>query len=251
VRVYTSNTKYVGTHGYKLKAGFTNLVIGEPAADGSTGGGSSMLNFSLHTVAGTVRVKKTRGSGLAGKPPVQLLPGENTVDVVVDAGAVVGIGTDVIGESATMNDLQTNGGRVEVGSGVTFAGTTPSINFSPKGGTVTLRGSVASVNQDAGNLITEGSGTITTANIAGTLIANSTGTITTLEVKNNGVADFSQSTAPRTVTNATVVGPAAKILANNGEPLSITFTNGVDFIDGASTTQCDMGDEVNAAYTAA
>lgn len=252
VRIYTSNTKAIGAHGYKLKAGFTNLVIGEPSQDGGSGGGSSMLNFSLHTVAGTVRVKKTRSSGLAGKPPVQLLPGENTVDVVVDTGCVVGIGTDIVGESATMNDLQTNGGRVEIGSGVSFAGTTPSINFSPKGGNVTLRAAVATVNQDAGTLITEGTGGITTkANIAGTFISNSTGTVADVEVKNAGVLDLTQSTAPRIISNATIVGPAARILANNGEPLSITFTNGVDFIDGADTTQCSMGDEVNAAYTAA
>ena len=249
VRVFTSCTKHVGTHGYKLAAGFTNLLIGETPQDGGSGGGSSMLNFSLHTVAGTVRVKKTRSTGLLGKPPVQILPGENTVDVVVDANCVVGIGTDLSGESGTMNELQAHGGRVEVGSGISFAGAAPAINQT--GGSVVARGSVATVNQDAGTLTTEGGGTITTANVAGELVANSTGTIGTLEVKNNGRADFTKSTAARIVSAAYVVGPSARISANNGKPLSITFTDGVRFVDGASTTQCDMGDEVKATYAAA
>lgn len=248
VRVYTSFTKNLGALGYKLRFGCTNCLVGEPATGGGSTGGSALINLGFHTVAGTARIKGTRNTGTSGKPSVQLLPNENTFDVIVEGG-VVGIGTDVPAEAAALNELHVHGGKVEVGEGTTFGGAAPAVNQTD--GEVTLRGSVATVNQDAGTITTEGSGTITTAHVAGTLVANSTGTITTLEVKNNGVADFTHSTAPRTVTNATVVGPGAFIRANNGKPLSVTFTTGVDCIDGADTNQVSMGDEVNVAFSAA
>lgn len=250
VRIFQSFSKTIGAlGGYKLKMGCTNCLIGEPAQDGSTGSGSSLINISFYTVAGTARVKKTRNTGTSNKPPVQLLPNENTFDIIVEPNAIVGIGTDVYGETVAMNELHMHGGRCEVGVGTTFGGSSPAINQT--GGDVILRGSVATINQDAGTITTEGSGTITTANIAGTLVSNSTGTITTLEVKGGGVADFTQSTAPRTVTNGTVVGTGARINANNGKALSVTWTTGVDCIDGADTTQVSMGDEVNVAFSAA
>jgi hypothetical protein len=233
--------------GTKLRIGATTVRIGDPSADGSSGGGSSLINLYI-TGATSIYVRKGRTGGTSNQPATQIQTDNNASDVTIDEGTV-GIGTDVYGETVTLNELIVNGGRVELGEGVTFSGTAPALHM--KAGTVVLRGAIATINQDAGSLRTEGTGAITTANIGGTLVANSTGTITTLQVQGAGLADFTQSTAARTVTNATVQGPTARIAADNGKPLTVTFTNGVDFIDGARTTQCDMGDEVNAAYTAA
>lgn len=43
-----------------------------------------------------------------------------------------------------------------------------------------------------------------------------------------------------------MVGLSARVSAGNGKPPSMTFTNGVELVDDAAPTHCDMGDEVNA-----
>lgn len=245
-----SFTKSLGAvGGTKLRIGATNVTIGESASDGSSGAGSSLVNLYI-TGATAVRVRKARGSGTSNLPATQIKLDNNASTVTVDEGSV-GIGTDVYGETVTMNALTVlGGGRVEIGEGVTFSGSGPAINQTA--GTIVQRCSVATINQDAGVLETAGAAAISSkANVAGTLVANGTGTIADVEVKGGGTLDLSRSTLARTVSAATVAGPGSKVLANCGIPLRITFTTGIDFVDGASTTQADMGDEVNAAYTAA
>jgi hypothetical protein len=238
--------------GRRLKAGMTSLVIGDAAADGGTSGGSSCVNLNLHTVAFTARVKRTRNTGTDGQPPVQIMCNNNTGTLTVEGG-VVGVGTDVASEAATLKQLTVRGGRVELGEGVSISGTNE--RLYQDGGEIVMRcglaGNDSAIYQSDGTLTTEGSGAIFAAHIGGTLIANSTGTISTLEVKDKGVADFTQSSVARTVSAATIVGPSARIEADNGVPLSVAFAAGIDFVDGAKTTQANLGTEVNAAYTAA
>ncbi|MCC6681632.1 MAG: hypothetical protein IT445_12085 [Phycisphaeraceae bacterium] len=108
---------------------------------------------------------------------------------------------------------------VEIGDGVTLT------TLQKTGGTCVLRTGATTVQNDAGQLRTEGSGAIATLNVlGGTVIPNSTGTITNLNAK-SGIVDFTRSLAARTVTNATI-DKGATIKADASV---VTITNKVGF----------------------
>lgn len=237
-------TYAVGQVGYPLKVGATSVVIGEAGSDGTSQNGSPLVNLNLGTGATSVTVKKTRASGLRGYAAVILAAVNAANKLTVEAGSVA-VGTSTPGDASTFSEvtLTASTARVELGTNVTLT------TFAQVGGDAVTRSSLTTLNQDAGTIRTEGTAAITTANVAGTITANATGTIGTLKVKGAGLADFTRSTAARTVTTARVLGPSARVLANNGKPLSVTFTGGILFTEGASTTQADMGDEVTASYS--
>jgi len=96
------------------------------------------------------------------------------------------------------------------------------------GGDVRIGCAATTIEQSGGEVLTYGSGAITTINVdGGTFIGRSTGTITTLRVGNGGAADFSTDPRSKTITNATITSGGVVDL-NNGNPQSITVTNGVD-----------------------
>lgn len=129
------------------------------------------------------------------------------------------------GETATLATLRVNYTEsvssdvsLIAGVGLTLA------TLHQSGGKVDLSKSPTTVTQIAGSLVVRGTTTATTLTIdGGETWWLSSGTITTLNVGNEGVADFSRDTTPRTVTNCNVYH-GGTILDPSG---SVTFTNGV------------------------
>lgn len=88
--------------------------------------------------------------------------------------------------------------NVQIGSGTTFT------TLTKYAGDVVLRCAVTTITQDAGSILTEGSGAITTiTNNGGTFITNSTGTITTFNGI-GGTLDASLSDIARTITTLNI-----------------------------------------------
>jgi hypothetical protein len=112
--------------------------------------------------------------------------------------------------------------NVHLAAGVTIA----TVNQS--GGELSTESNITTVDQSAGTLTTHGAASITTADIAGTAYLNGTGNITTLRVAGTGNADFSRNPRPRTVTNCEL-HKGATLNTDNGNLLSITFTNDISF----------------------
>jgi hypothetical protein len=114
------------------------------------------------------------------------------------------------------------------------------------GASATVRCAVASLdNGERCSVKTEGAGAVTTFATDGPTIINSTGTITNLHAETNADVDTTQTSKARTVTNAFAYG-AAKIKTD----INTTYTNGIDCLRGAKTTQIDAGDNVTVGITA-
>lgn len=241
----------IGTPTSPISAAVDTFTVGEEPSDGSLGAGSPQIcwNFggALSGYNGTtVRVLRTNTTGTSGLETLQLRGTHASNKCFVEGAAVVGWGTSFPAQAYTLSQINVThaNARVTLGSG----GTLTTVNQS--GGIIVLNCACTTINNTGGTIRTEGSGAITTANIdGGTLIANSTGTISTLDVGNGGVADFSRTSRARTVTTATIHG-TGRITAANGEARSVTFTNGVDCVDGASSSQVDFGTNVNVQQAA-
>ena len=223
----------------RLAISVTSLLIGEPNGDGSIGPGSNLIALNFGSNQNTTRVINANTSGTSGFAPIMLL-GTHASNALYVSSGWVGVGTDILGESSTYATVNVVGqdANVELGSGLTLT------TINQNSGRVTFRSNLTTLNQEGGEAISEGSGTITTADVGGRFVSNSTGTITTLNVQNGGIADFSQSPAARTVTTANVYG-TGQINAENGVPLSVTFTNPVNCYRGAKTTQVNFGPDVD------
>lgn len=233
LRIKQANAYNVGTTSYYLRIGATSVKIGEPAEDGATNAsGAQVINLDLGTAgASTVEVYNTRNTGSGGLPVLNLKGAHASHVLRVRAGSV-GIATIKPDDTANFPVVSTNGGYLKIASG-TSALTT----LTQSGGKVRLEAAATTVDQTAGELQTEGSGTITTANIGGKCIPNSTGTITTLNVQDKGLVDFGHSDAARTVTNANAYGSGRIEDPRN----VVNWTNGVDCRNGAETKQVNFG----------
>lgn len=228
----------------RLQVGATTVVIGEPAGDGSIGPGSSLIAFDFGAVTNTTRVLNAPQIGTSGFAPV-MLKGTATANKLVATSGWIAYGTNALNEAYTLQscDIIGEAANVELGGG----GTLTTINQTA--GRVLFRNNLTTLDQQGGIAVTEGTGTITTANIGGAMTSNSSGTITTANVINNGVLDLSGSTVSRTITNVIVRGTGRVIM-----PLTdynvITMTNGVDLLSGARSQQIENWTEVTLTASA-
>lgn len=143
-------------------------------------------------------------------------------------GGDVDVAMNTPGETATFATISATKGpgtsinpRVRISSGVTLT----TFNSSG-GGEHIVRCALTTLQNDGGNVRTEGSGAITTMNCtAGTITPNSTGTVTNMTAEGSGSIDMLRSRAARTVTTPTI---------KNGGTISadsayVTFTNKLAF----------------------
>lgn len=234
---------YLGTTLSPISAAVDTFIVGELTEDGSNPSGCQKICWNFGATASgyngtTVYVHRTNLTGLNGLEVLQL-QGTNASNVMHVLGACsVGWGVSFPGQAYTVATTNVSGdnARVRLGSG----GTLTTINQS--NGSILVEAAFTTLNQTGGTCRTEGSGAITTVNANGTFIGNSTGTITTLDVEDAGFGDFTKSPAARTVTNAYIHG-RGRIDAENGVAGSVTFTNGVDCLDGARTSQVNFGQQ--------
>lgn len=249
LRITSGFTKLVGTYSAgvvtRLQVSATNVVIGERLGDGSIGSGSQLIALDTGTNATTIRIESANTTGQAsGFAPILLKGSHSSNSISVNSGWV-GIGTYALGETVQFPTITVTGAdaNVEIGTGYTAgSGTTPKINQTA--GRVTFRHNLTTLNQEGGTAISEGTATITTADVGGIFVSNSTGTITTLNVQNGGLADFSQNPNARTVTNTNVYG-SGLINCDSGVPKHITFTNAIAIARGAKSTQVNFGPDLS------
>jgi trimeric autotransporter adhesin len=248
IRIKSSFTRNIGlvTTGAlsRLVVGCTTLVVGEPEGDGSVGPGSSLLAFNFSGVANTTRVLNTASVGTNGFAPL-MLKGTGTNNVLIVYSGFVGYATDVLNETSTLVrvDVLGQNSNVELGGGCTLT------TINQTGGVLSFRSAVTTFDQQGGTARSDGSGTITTATIGGEFVSNSTGTITTATVINGGNLDLSQNTAARTITTTIVRGTGILTLPSSDYD-RVTFTNGIDIVDGALSQQLRGLTNVNLALAA-
>jgi hypothetical protein len=230
----------------KIAAATTYLQIGPVVcnigtADASGNGvGSGRINLNFGSDPVTVNVYSTNTAATdAGMQPVRLI-GSNITAVNVYSGNVCI--APVFSETATVTTVNVLGQNANVYLGVGVTAT----NINVAAGTLTSYSTNATttVNVSGGTFSNFGTGTITTVNSnGGTYNHNGTATVTTLNI--TGIVSYANDPRAKTVTNCFVYG-GGNLNTNNGNPLSITFTNGINLKKtkiGAVTL--DLGNNYN------
>jgi hypothetical protein len=232
----------VGTLAAPLNFKVTTLDIGDVPPDGTTKTNPLIVNLKLGNVACAGTIRSTRNSGSSGRPPVQISCANSSSVFTVLGSSLVGFATSVNGETATVGTITVKDtARASCGAGLTLT------TINAEGGTALLSGAVTTIAYGKGAVSVSGSGNITTATIGSTFNWDSSGTITTLNVDGNGVANCYRGT----ITNCNLYGETSKIDASiSGIPLNCTFTNGIELLAGASSTQVDFGDNVKVTQAA-
>lgn len=229
VYILDTFTGTIGTADTPLKINPGDLFIHYPSGQ-SQANGSGRINLDLEAVACDVNIYGSKSSGSdSSLPPIRIIGtnASNTLNVTGSAKVGIAITDDEeVATFATVNTTQSTTGQtptLTLGRGCTLT----TINVGA--GTVTNRGAnVTTLRLTQGAYTALGSATHTTVNVrGGSLVYSSSGTVTTLTVERGGTADFSRDPRAKTVTNCTV-GEGGKLNLDNGNPLSITLTNGID-----------------------
>lgn len=245
-------SSYIGTPTTPIAAAATSFIVGEETEGGGSPAGCQQICWNLGgTTSGysgtTVEILKSNQTGLStsGLEVVQLCGTHSSNTMRVTGACSVGWGVSLPGQAYTVATVSVSGenAKVRLGSG----GTLTTINQS--GGSIVAEAAFTTLNQIGGKFRTEGTGAITTANVNGEFISNSTGAIATLDVEDNGFADFTKNPVARTVTSGFIHG-GGRIDTENGVANSITFTNGVDCLDGAHSRQVNFGQQVTVTPSA-
>lgn len=171
---FTGSTAYIGlpfrnANSYEeyretaLKISATTLVCR---------GATTRCKINVGSVQTAVSVFTTGTASETGRAAFQFI-GTNASNVVNVFGGTVGI-ADNDGEAATVATLRQTGGTVTCGTGATLT------TVSKSAGTLTVRSSTTTLNNDAGSLNIYGGTQTLVHHFAGTLTADGTCTITTL-----------------------------------------------------------------------
>ena len=169
-----------------------------------------------------------------GLEPIRLLGTHASNTLLVTGKATVGVATTNNAEVSTFASVTAgaSGGlpTINLGEGCTL--TTVAIG----GGTIRNRGAdVTTVSLSGGTYISQGSAVHGTVNVrGGTVFYNSDGTLTTAVVGGGATLDFSRDARAKTATNMSM-SRGAMLNLDNGSPLSVTITNGIDFVDCSPT----------------
>ncbi len=218
-----------------LRVGATQVNIGAQAdQEGATG--ASRLKLDTGSGQTQLNVLASSSSSADAGLPALRWKGTHAGNVVNVTRGQIALAGDTPGETATLSELNVgqqgdvaNDALVTVGSGVTVT------TVRQAGGVLYQLAGATTLWQSAGTCHVIGSGALTTARIAGIAYLGSTGAIGTLTVVGGGQADFSRDPRARTVTNC-ALHRGATLNLDNGFPLSITLTNGIEL------QQCQLTD---------
>ena len=234
VHVLDTYTGKIGQAATPMSVHPGDLFLHELTGIASTTG-SQRLNFDIEDAAcNVICTGSSSVAADAGSPPIRIIGSHssNTLTVSGDAYIGVAIGPGESAEYTTINTALNQSGigpTLLLGSGCTLT------TVEMGGGTITNRGSnITTLGVSNAKYISQGSCTHTLVNImpGGAVEHNSSGTITTLTIAGNGSFDLSADGRAKTITNATVAAGCTMNL-NNGNPLSVTFTNGIDISNAA------------------
>jgi hypothetical protein len=147
----------VGTTAGALKIGATLQEHGRLPDDGSTPGGSGLVNIDCGSNGFTAEVFSTKNIGTSGLAPLMLV-GSGTNNLYI-SGGTVGFATAKPGQTGTLTlGVVGPAGKLTTGSGATV--TTATNN----GGRLYVNGAVTTLNHNSGKTYTDGTGAITTLN---------------------------------------------------------------------------------------
>ncbi len=228
----------------------TLIRIGEHWGQGNPSG-SQRIKIDSGTVQSTINVSNSASNSADGTLEPIRWKGTHIAGLLNIFKGRVGIATTSAGEAAIVAELNVshlgnvaNDAKVSVGPNVTLA----AVNQS--GGVMTIQTAGATLTQLAGTTRTTGTGAWTTVIVGGVFIGQSAGTITTLTIAADGKADFSQDARPKTITNIDI-HKGGNLNIANGNPQSITMTNGVDLIRASdSDVTLDFGNHISIAVSA-
>lgn len=231
----------VGTILYALKIGATVCDLGGVAGDGSSAGGSALININFGSVQNTTIMRNSRNGGTKGRPPVQLV-GTHASNRLTLSGGTLGFGTATSGQSGALLNVTALRGSLLIGSAVTL--TAANSEIVNAGATVYVNSACLKIKASSGYTHVNGTGLLTTLDLRGstTVYLNNRPSgvvaITNL-LMNSGQATLDVRGDPRvlTITATTInAGQIARVLSNYAS--QITFTDGAvvsqDAADGAS-----------------
>jgi hypothetical protein len=109
----------VGSTTAPLQISATNWRIGQPASDGSSPSGTTLININFGSVQYTGRMLDSNSTGTSGLPTVNV-KGSHASNKIYMSGGTLGIGTALPGDTATVSAVSVTGGKLTVGSGVTW-----------------------------------------------------------------------------------------------------------------------------------
>jgi hypothetical protein len=230
-------TRLVGTETSPLACDADNVYIHE-ATGSPSAAGSRRINLDLGSNQANVVVYGSASTTAdVGLPQVRII-GTNASNTLYATGnASVGVAVGDATEVATFASINTardangNAPTIQLGAGCTLT------TIEAGAGVTINQGANVTTAVVSGTYRAQGTATHGTLEVrdGGVCRYNSTGTITTLEVHGGGAMDFSGDPQPKTVTNC-VLSQGASLHLNNGNPLSITFTNDIDL------DKCGVGD---------
>jgi hypothetical protein len=192
-----ANGNNVGTTTSKLRVGATVCNVGEKATDGSRQAGTALVNLDFGTAQTTCTVYGSKNTGTSGLEPV-MLAGSHADNALVVHDGIVGVATNLPGDTATFATVTVDGGTVNLGAGVTHA--TVKVLGTGK---VAQRAASTTTEVDGGTLATDGTfliGTLTANGGRCDLLHRNGGSdcVTTLNLR-GGAVDFSGNAAAATV----------------------------------------------------
>jgi hypothetical protein len=187
-------TGLIGTESSFLTINSTLVNIGT-----GTGAGSQRLNIDLGTVASTISITDSNGTGAdTNRAPIRINCNNTSSDFFI-AGATANVGImDEPDDSGSTGDINILAGQVVTGVGVTYT----AFNVSGSGTLVEIKQPTAAqtITVDDGNVTVGGTNAISAVvQRGGNYISNSTGTITTYTLR-GGTLDLQQSEEARTIT---------------------------------------------------
>jgi hypothetical protein len=222
---------FTGKIGQAAVAGAGYLKINTPLADigyhfaGGTpsGSGRVKLDFGSATAA-AITVHNSASSPAETNRPVVRLLAANAATVLNVRKGKVGIACESPTETSTLSAINesyvasvASDAELTIGAGVTLT------TLTKTGGKATLLCAATNVINRAGDLLTSGTGAITTLTVeGGTVTSNATGTITTLNA-DGGQIDFTKSTSARTLT--TLAARKGSTAVVSYDPAVLTVTN--------------------------
>lgn len=224
-QTYTGNIGTASPLAY-LVVSATLVNIGYQYGGTFAANGSPLINLNLGSVQSLINITNSSStSSLPNAGPISILGTHASNVMNIESGTVSAAASPTeVSTFATVN----TGGTLTLGPGCTLA------TVNAFGGSTGIQSALTTLTQSAGNVLTAGTGTITTGNIyGGAFTSQSTGTITTLNVQ-AATADFSSDPRAKTVTTANIFN-GATLNVNTGVKGSVTFTNPV--VVKASTGQ--------------
>lgn len=220
-----SFTGEIGTATGELAISATLLRIGYHNGQG-TPSGSNRIKLNLGSVQSEIIITNTSVSSTDTYLEPVRIKGTHASNTIQVLGGTVGVATTDASEAATISEASVlgNNARLHLPAGVTLT------TLNVAAGTCSVGCAATTIEQTGGSLTTYGEGAITTVNVdSGRAALNSDGTITTLRVGSAGSVDMSGDARAKTVTNCEVYGGGGLDI-NNGNPQSITLTNGIDLV---------------------